>query len=353
MSSSVIPKSWRCFSLVHQKEVAGTKNGRWAQYSLLNRWVHPFFGGTGFFCWWVVTCCATSPQEPPTWRFIVSPVPFDATCAGTKECMKDLRTKKHIQQQGSRFKSLEEGTNIKSPKEKSSYTQKCRLVWNMLYVSSQEGSYRIVSDRLLNCHDSHCTNFTGSCLDQTTQQQWQGRWDQTTITNTSHWNPWGFLVTSRLKKTRFGWTYIAMLRKYIKFIILKTVTCIYRYISLSTFVHFSEFWWCSSFFVVIIYLNGSTPPPKPYKSSDLPAVSSTLSSMKIFIERLVTWKRNGVSPDAPKGSGYPSARFTPRGFKQSTVDGLDYVPSLKLTVCTCKWGPPGKKEIPNLETITF
>lgn len=68
--------------------------------------------------------------------------------------------KKHIQQQGSRFKSLEEGTNIKSPegKEKSSYTQKCRLVWNMLYdVSSQEGSYRIVSDRLLNCHDSHCT----------------------------------------------------------------------------------------------------------------------------------------------------------------------------------------------------
>lgn len=64
-----------------------------------------------------------------------------------------------------------------------------------------------------------------------------------------------------------------MLRKYLKFIILETVTCIYIYCidiyqSLSTFVHFSEFWRCSSFFVVIIYLNGSTPPPKPYKSSD-------------------------------------------------------------------------------------
>lgn len=159
---------------------------------------------------------------------------------------------------------------------------------------------------------------------------WQGRWDQTTITNTSHWNPWGFSVASRLKIKYKIWlhiccTYIVMLRKYLKFFILKTVTCIYRYIyiSLSTFVHFSEFW-CSSFFVVIICLgmewNYSTPPPKPYKSSDLPAVSSTLSSMKIFIERLVTWKRNGVTPDAPKGVRLPPG-FTLRGFKPSGVDG--------------------------------
>ena len=159
---------------------------------------------------------------------------------------------------------------------------------------------------------------------------WQGRWDQTTITNTSHWNPWGFSVASRLKIKYKIWlhiccTYIVMLRKYLKFFILKTVTCIYRYISLSTFVHFSEFWWCSSFFVVIIYLgmewnyillhqNHTNHPILP------DTVSSTLSSMKIFIERLVTWKWDGVSPDAPKGSGYPSARFTPRGFKPSGVD---------------------------------
>ena len=57
------------------------------------------------------------------------------------------------------------------------------------------------------------------------------------------------------------------------------IYCIDIYQSLSTFVHFSEFWRCSSFFVVIIYLNGSTPPPKPYKSSD----SSGYSKFHTFV----------------------------------------------------------------------
>ena len=72
------------------------------------------------------------------------------------------------------------------------------------------------------------------------KQQLQGRWDN------SHWNPWGWKITSRLEKnTRFGWTYFVMLRKYIKFIILKTVTCIYR----NTPFHF-----CSLFWGLVIFL---------------------------------------------------------------------------------------------------